>query len=70
MSFPLPNLRMAKDEVKLEEQNVEISELEKRLPSVFWDVRNKVIHLGYSPTYSELETLTAHIGKVLGHLEV
>ena len=53
---------------KLKEQNVEISELMKRLPSVFWDVRNKVIHLGYSPTHNELETITTYIEKILGPL--
>ena len=53
---------------KLKEQNVEMSELEKRLPSVFWDIRNKVIHSGYSPTHNEVETITTHIEKVLGAL--
>jgi len=53
---------------KFKEQNVEISELEKRLPNVFWDIRNKVIHLGYSPTYNEVETITSYIEKVLGTL--
>ena len=53
---------------KLKEQNVEISELEKRFPSVFWDVRNKVIHLGYSPTENEVETITTYTERVLGTL--
>jgi len=53
---------------KFKEQNVEISELEKRLPTVFWDVRNKVIHGGYSPAYTELGTITTYVEKVLGTL--
>ena len=53
---------------KFKEQNIEVSEMEKRLPSVFWDIRHKVIHLGYSPAYNEVETITKYVEKVLGTL--
>jgi hypothetical protein len=50
---------------KLKERGIEVSELEKLLPSVFWDIRNKVVHTGYSPNQDELETITIYVGKVL-----
>lgn len=50
---------------KLKERGLEISELERRLPTIFWDIRNKVIHEGYSPSSDELEVITKYIEKVL-----
>jgi len=49
----------------LKEKDVEISELESRLPKVFWEVRNKVVHEGYSPNADELETIVTYVDKVL-----
>jgi TRAP-type C4-dicarboxylate transport system substrate-binding protein len=50
---------------KLKEKNIEVSELEKQLPNIFWDIRNKVVHEGYSPTPEELEIITKYIEKIL-----
>jgi hypothetical protein len=50
---------------KLKNKNIEVSELEKRLPNIFWDIRNKVVHEGYSPTPEELEIITKYIERIL-----
>ncbi|MEM4530167.1 MAG: hypothetical protein QXQ52_06595 [Candidatus Methanomethylicaceae archaeon] len=53
---------------KSKERGMEVPELEKLLPSVFWNVRNKVVHTGYSPTNDELDTITSYVRKVLAIL--
>jgi hypothetical protein len=50
---------------KLKEESIQVSELEKRLPNIFWEIRNKVVHEGYSPTSDELETIIKYVEKVL-----
>jgi hypothetical protein len=50
---------------KLKEEGIQVSELEKRLPPTFWEIRNKVVHEGYSPTSDELETIIKYVEKVL-----
>jgi len=50
---------------QLKNKNIEVSELEKQLPNIFWDIRNKVVHEGYSPTPEELEIITKYIEKIL-----
>jgi hypothetical protein len=50
---------------KLKNRNIEVSELEKQLPNIFWDIRNKVVHEGSSPTPEELEIITKYIEKIL-----
>ena len=54
----------------LKEDKIEISELEKALPSLFWDIRNKVIHEGYSPTDEELKLIREYIVKLLEKLDL
>jgi hypothetical protein len=50
---------------KLQVKNIKVSELEKQLPNIFWDIRNKVVHEGYSPTPEELEIITNYIERIL-----
>jgi hypothetical protein len=50
---------------KLKDKNIKVSELEKQLPNIFWDIRNKVVHEGYSPTSEELEIITKYIERIL-----
>jgi signal recognition particle subunit SEC65 len=50
---------------KLKDKGIEVSELEKQLPKIFWDIRNKVVHEGYSPTSEELEIIIKYIEKIL-----
>lgn len=47
---------------------IEISELEKLLPPLFWDIRNKVIHEGYSPTDEELKIIGEYVIKLMSKL--
>lgn len=53
----------------LKEDKIEITELERRLPSLFWDIRNKVIHEGYSPADEELKIITEHVIKLMEKLK-
>lgn len=39
----------------LEDNGTKITEIEKQLTPAFWDIRNKVIHEGYSPSQKELD---------------
>ena len=41
----------------LKDKAVELAELEKQLPPVFWDLRHKVVHAGYEPSNEELDTI-------------
>jgi hypothetical protein len=50
---------------KLKERNVKVSGLEEQLPSVFWNIRNKVVHEGYSPNSEELEIITKYVENIL-----
>jgi len=52
----------------LKDKGIEVSELEKQLPKVLWDIRNKVVHEGYSPSFEELEIITSYIEKFLALL--
>ena len=52
----------------LKEKGIEVSELEKQLPKIFWEIRNKVVHEGYSPSFEELEIITKYIEKLLALL--
>ena len=52
----------------LKNKGIEVSELEKQLPKIFWDIRNKVVHEGYSPSFEELEIITKYIEKLLALL--
>jgi len=52
----------------LKDKGIEVSELEKQLPKIFWDIRNKVVHEGYSPSFEELEIITKYIEKLLALL--
>ncbi len=52
----------------LKDKGIEVSELEKQLPKILWDIRNKVIHEGYSPSFEELEIITKYIEKLLALL--
>jgi hypothetical protein len=50
---------------KLKDKNIEVPELEKELPNIFWNIRNKVVHEGYSPTSEELEIITKYVERIL-----
>jgi len=50
---------------KLKEEGIQVSELEKRLPKIFWEIRNRVVHEGYSPTSDELEMIIKYVEKLL-----
>lgn len=50
---------------KLKEKDIQVSELEKQLPKIFWDIRNRVVHEGYSPASNELEVITTYVEKIL-----
>jgi len=52
----------------LKEEGVKITELEKLLPSIFWNIRNKVIHEGYSPKDEELKTIEEYISRLIERL--
>jgi len=41
----------------LRNKNVELAKLDEKLPPVFWELRNKVVHAGYEPTEDELDTI-------------
>jgi len=41
----------------LKDKAVELARLEERLPQVFWDLRHKVVHAGYEPNNTELNTI-------------
>jgi hypothetical protein len=49
----------------LKEKGVEVTELEKALPSIFWNIRHKVVHEGYSPENGELRTIVEHTIKLM-----
>lgn len=50
---------------ELKKKEIEVSELERKLPEIFWSIRHKVIHGGYAPSIEELELITTYIDRVL-----
>lgn len=50
---------------ELKNREIEVSELERKLPEIFWDIRHRVIHSGYPPSIDELDLITTYIGRVL-----
>lgn len=50
---------------ELKKKGIEVSELEKKLPGLFWDIRHKVIHGGYAPNMEELDLITTYVDRVL-----
>jgi len=53
---------------ELEKRGVQLGELEKLLPPVFWNLRNKVIHVGYTPSDEELQIVVTTVDKFLEKL--
>jgi len=49
----------------LKKEGVPIGGLDEVLPSAFWDLRNKTIHEGYSPTDEELRMVITYVEKFL-----
>jgi len=49
----------------LKDEGVKITELEKILPTIFWDLRHKVIHEGYSPSDEELKIIIEYITRLM-----
>lgn len=41
----------------LKDKAVELARLEEQLPQLFWDLRHKVVHAGYEPNNTELNTI-------------
>lgn len=52
----------------LKSKDVRLAELEEKLPPIFWDVRNKVVHDGYEPNAEELNTIITWVSQVLEKL--
>ena len=50
---------------KLEEQGADIGSLQSALPEVFWKIRHKVIHEGYSPKDDELRIIEDSVRNLL-----
>jgi len=49
----------------LKKEGKPIGSLDEVLPSAFWDLRNKVVHEGRSPTDEELRMVIAFVKKFL-----
>ncbi len=54
----------------LETKGGKISEAEKRLTPVFWAIRNKVVHQGYSPNQKELDLVTDWVKSIIRSLDI
>ena len=52
----------------LEQNGIELSGLERQLPSVFWRIRNEVVHQGYSPDQQELSLIVDWVKRILASL--
>jgi len=50
-------------------EGVEVQGLEELLPSTFWEVRNRVVHEGYSPSYEELKIIVEYVKKFIEKVE-
>jgi hypothetical protein len=50
---------------EIQKQGIQIPEMDKELPKLFWDIRHKVIHEGYSPTDEELNLITKYSMRIL-----
>lgn len=57
-------IRHLKEKAKIEELTL----FEKKLPEIFWDLRHKVVHAGYSPRKDELNTIIQWTTKILEKL--
>lgn len=53
---------------KLEEENKGLGQLEKALTSHLWNLRNKVVHNGYSPNENELELIRKIVTSIIDTL--
>jgi predicted secreted protein len=45
-------------ELSSKREQIELVKLEEKIPEIFWDIRNKVVHGGYEPSKEELDTIT------------
>jgi len=54
---------------ELEKRGVQFGELEKLLTSTFWDLRNKVVHGGYTPSEKELQIIVLAVNEFLGKIK-
>jgi len=53
---------------ELEKRGAQFGELEKLLPQTFWELRNKVVHGGYTPSEEELQVIVLAVNKFLEKL--
>jgi len=53
----------------LRSEGVEVQGLEELLPSTFWEMRNRVVHEGYSPSYEELKVIVEYVKKFIEKVE-
>ena len=53
---------------ELEKRGEQFGELEKLLPPTFWELRNKVVHGGYTPSEEELQIIAWRVNKFLEKL--
>jgi len=50
---------------ELENRGLQLGELEKLLPPVFWRLRNEVVHGGYTPSDEELQIIIIAVSNLL-----
>jgi len=50
-------------------EGVEVQGLKELMPSTFWEVRNRVVHEGYSPSYEELRIIVEYVKKFIDKVE-
>ncbi|WP_175059080.1 hypothetical protein [Thermococcus sp. 2319x1] len=53
----------------LNHHNIHIPKLEMELPKIFYSIRNKVVHEGYSPSDRDLEFIVEYCERVVGLIE-
>ena len=53
----------------LNRHNIYVSKLEKELPRIFYSIRNKVVHEGYSPSDKDLEFIIEYCERVVRLIE-
>jgi len=53
----------------LRSKDEEVKRLKELLPPVFWEIRNRVMHEGYSPSNEELEMIVKYVKRFMRKIE-
>jgi len=53
----------------LRNEGIEVQSLEELLPSAFWEIRNRVVHEGHSPSNEELKIIVEYVKKFMEKIE-